>query len=266
MTPPHDPAAVGFDVYGMSGCVTVPSPDLVRRVVSLLPIHATSREPRPDDRQFAIETDADGNHVVVDGREVVNRQTTLEGALFMLNRHLAYVAIGNARDHLLVSAGVVGVGGRAIVLPGPTRIGKTQLVAALLRAGATYYTDDYAVFDEQGRARPYPSRLLMRGGEGRKTPESLGAERGEDLIPVAVIALVRFAPDGAWSVRRRTPAEGALMLLQAAYGLEDPSAMLPISRRAAGRAIVLEGERGEADEAAAALLEIAAQSSPDEPS
>ena len=38
--------------------------------------------------------------------------------------------------------------GRAIVIPGRTFSGKSTLVAELVRAGATYYSDEYAVEDE----------------------------------------------------------------------------------------------------------------------
>jgi hypothetical protein len=251
---------VGFDVYGAGGQVVVPSADLVPTAVDGLPLHAVRREPRDDDRRFAVEIAGDGAYEVVDGAQVVARVSDLYGALFLLRRQVFNYAIRQARDHLVVSAGVVGVGGRAIVLPGPTRVGKTQLVAALLRAGAIYYTDDWAVLDREGLAHPHPVPLLMRG-EGYFTPERLGAVRGDTPIPVAVIALVTYAEGGAWRVEGRTPGQGALMLMQASYGMEVPQTAVKIAHTAAASALVLEGERGEADDAAAALMNFAAQAS-----
>ena len=135
---------VGFEVYGIRGRVTVPSAELAAPVVEQLPLHAVRCEPRPDDRHFAIEIADDGDYVVVDDGTEIARRSEIEGALYMLRRHLFFLVMQHARDHLIVSAGVVGHQGRAIVLPGPTMVGKSRLVAALLRAGALYYTDDWA--------------------------------------------------------------------------------------------------------------------------
>ncbi len=58
-----------------------------------------------------------------------------------------------------VHAGVVELGGRALLLPGSTKSGKSSLVAELLRHGAVYFSDEYALIDAQGRAHPYPSSI-----------------------------------------------------------------------------------------------------------
>src|SRR5437867_5211182 len=79
-----------------------------------------------------------------------------------------YVAAG-ARRRLFVHAGVIGWRGRAIVIPGRSGSGKTSLVAALVRAGATYYSDEFAVFDEQGRVYPYARPLSIREDDGLST-------------------------------------------------------------------------------------------------
>jgi hypothetical protein len=50
-----------------------------------------------------------------------------------------------------------------------------------------------------------------------------------------------------------------MILMGHAYGMDDPLAAMKIARSAAARAQVVEGERGEAEEAAAGLLELAAQ-------
>src|SRR5258706_3289708 len=52
-----------------------------------------------------------------------------------------------ARRRIFVHAGVVGWQGRAVLIPGHSMSGKSTLVAALVRAGASYYSDEYAVLD-----------------------------------------------------------------------------------------------------------------------
>ena len=83
-------------------------------------------------------------------------------------------------------AGVVGWKGWALVLPGKSGAGKTTLVAELIRAGATYYSDEYAVLDERGRVHPYARPLAVRVDgwrQRRRTPEWFGARRGTRRCP-----------------------------------------------------------------------------------
>ena len=160
---------VAFEVYGATARVAVPGADLVPRVLDQLPLHATPCEPQPDDRRFALERAGRDEYAVVEGGSVQARMPSLENALAYLRYRLFHYAVHHARDHLVVSAGVVAHQGRAIVLPGPSRAGKTRLVAALLRAGAVYYADDWAVLDGDGMVHPYPTALFrLEGGKDRR--------------------------------------------------------------------------------------------------
>ena len=85
--------------------------------------------------------------------------------------------------------------------------------------------------------------------------ESLGAVTGDRPIPVGLIALIAYTEDAGWDPQPRTPAEGMTMLVEHAYGMDDPPAAMRIAHRAAAHALVVEGDRGEADEAAAGLLQ-----------
>ena len=57
-------------------------------------------------------------------------------------------------DRVAVHAGVVAFAGRAVVIPGPSHSGKSTLVQALVEAGATYLSDEFALLDEAGRVWP----------------------------------------------------------------------------------------------------------------
>src|SRR5262245_33841798 len=67
-----------------------------------------------------------------------------------------------APRRVFVHAGVVGWQGKAIVIPGRSFSGKTSLVVEFLKAGATYYSDEYAVLDHRGLVHPYPRLLSVR--------------------------------------------------------------------------------------------------------
>ncbi|MGH7408750.1 MAG: hypothetical protein ACREKF_12185, partial [Candidatus Methylomirabilales bacterium] len=138
--------------------------------------------------------------------------------------------------------------------------GKTTLVAALVRAGATYYSDEYAVFDARGRVHPYPKPLSIRGengGQPRKCPaEALGGLPGVKPLPVGLVAGTAYQPGARWRPRLLSPGQGVLTLLaKAVAARRRPKTALATLLRVVSRAPVLKGARGEAEEVLAAMLE-----------
>lgn len=161
---------------------------------------------------------------------------------------------------VFVHAGAVGWKGKAIVLPGRAGAGKTTLTAALVRAGATLYSDEYAIFDRQGRLHPYPRPLRMKGeGTGEVhilSPEALGAVRGERPIPLGLVLATRYRPGAAWRPRELSPGQAVMELLaHAVTARVRPEVVLPALRRALEDAAALKGPRGEAEEIAPAILD-----------
>ena len=149
--------------------------------------------------------------------------------------------------------------GRAIVLPGRSFAGKTTLVAALVKAGAEYWSDEYAVLDADGLVHPYPKPLSVRIKGTHETDEqpveTLGGRAGDRALSVAVIAFMSYHPGASWALSPRTAGEGAVKLLEHSIAARSrPAQVLAAVRRAATNAVVLEGERGEAGQAASALL------------
>ena len=74
--------------------------------------------------------------------------------------HLQVAALTD--QAVFVHAGVVAWCGRALILPGPSHSGKSFLVASSIAAGATYYSDEYAVIDLEGPIHPFPRHLRLR--------------------------------------------------------------------------------------------------------
>ncbi len=107
-----------------------------------------------------------------------------------------------APDRVFLHAGVVGWRGRALLLPGPSFAGKTTLTAALVRAGATYYSDEYAVLDQEGLVHPYARSLQMRApGANEQTSLPVSALNGHaGTIPLraAQVVFARYEPGAAW--------------------------------------------------------------------
>jgi hypothetical protein len=163
----------------------------------------------------------------------------------------------HARRFVFVHAAAVAVGGRGIVLPGRTRSGKTSLAAALVRAGADYYSDEYAVLGRDGRLRPYARPLVVRssGGPTHVTVDELGGRAGRRPVHVGLVALLRHRDDANYGPTRLTAAQGILGLMENAVAARSrPEAVLTALTAVMTNAAVIRGDRGDADETAAALL------------
>jgi hypothetical protein len=173
----------------------------------------------------------------------------------------AFVAVA-ARRRLFVHAGVVGWNGKAIVMPGKTLAGKTTLVAEFVKAGATYYSDEYAVFDAHGRVHPYARPLGIReNGVGDKAKKfsaaALGGVTGDKALPVGLVLVSEYKEDGKWNPRELSPGQGAMALLANTVAARvKPEVMLPTLQQVVEHAAILKSSRGEASEVVDSVLKM----------
>src|SRR2546421_8261408 len=165
----------------------------------------------------------------------------------------------HARRRVFIHAGAVGWQGRAIIIPGRSFSGKSALVAALVRAGATYYSDEFAVLDERGRVHPFVKPLsLRREGETAQAHfrvEELGGTAGVRPLPVGLVLLTGYKAGARWRPRRLTQRQGALGLLaHVVAARRQPEQSLKVLQRVVAAAPVLKSRRGEAGELAEIIL------------
>ena len=167
----------------------------------------------------------------------------------------------NAEGRLFVHAGAVGWNGGGIVIPSRSRRGKTSLVEAMIRRGATYFTDDWAVFDAEGRLHPYAKPLMVRHpktGTTNKSVEDIGGTIAKDPTPVHLVVLTKYLEGAAWKPRENSQAQAMMALFERAVLARDkPEFVLNVLQRVVEGASVLKVTRGEADEAAEAILAFA---------
>src|SRR5437588_3761939 len=165
-----------------------------------------------------------------------------------------------ARRGVFVHAGVVGWNGKAIVIPGRSFTGKTTLVAELVRQGATYYSDEYAVLDERGCVHPYLRPLSIRdsasGKVERVNAARLGGRYGRKPLPVGLVVVSNYREGARWRPRRLTAGQGALaMFANTVPARSRPEAALSVFREIAPHAQILKGVRGEARDAVDSILQ-----------
>ena len=193
------------------------------------------------------------------GTELVAEARALPDAGRALAAHAESFVAERASEHLFVHAGVVAWEGRAIVMPGASFAGKTTLVQAWLEAGATYYSDEFAVLDRAGRVHPFARPLAIRDGSTALTrlvpAAALGAETGTTALPVGLVLVTSYRAGARWRPRQLTPAPTLLALMRhtvAARG--KPEHSMPILKHAVSEGIALAGLRGEAGPLVSAVL------------
>lgn len=251
--------SVSGQAYGVRVVVEAESPELLARMIDRLPPGWESCPPRATDPRFVLGSrDGLDYRLAQDGVELCS--CDLEVALGLFDAQLRSFVALNAPGLVFVHAGVVAVDGRAIMIPGPSFSGKTTLVAELVKAGATYYSDEYAVIDVDGLVRPYPKPLSMRltAGSRQQTEQHVsefGGVAGSDAVPVDLVVAAQYRPGAAWRPTELTSGEAVLELMaNTVPAQERPEESLAALRVVAQRARVLRSERGEAATAAEEIL------------
>lgn len=260
-------AGFAFKSYGLRVGVRVNDADALRRVVEHLPPGWTPTRERLVDRLYSLVVGGESP------RTKVRRFNLLYGDISKLERTLdadrmfesfesnlrLYVA-EMARRRVFVHAGVVGWKGRAVVIPGHSLTGKTTLVAGFLRAGASYYSDEFAVLDARGRVHPFvkPLAVRERAGERQKNyaVEDFGGVSGVKPLPVGLVVVGEYRPGARWRPRKLSPGHGMLALLDNTVSARrQPAAAFASLQKVVAHAPVLKGVRGEATEVVDSVLE-----------
>jgi hypothetical protein len=168
-----------------------------------------------------------------------------------LERDLQAFLAEHARNRLFVHAGVVGYAGRAILIPGRSFKGKSTLVREFVRAGATYYSDEYAVLDLQGRVHPYPRLLALREGPSgsiiRVSADAIGGRTGSRPLQVGLVLVCTFRAGARWRPRPLSTGQAAMALVaNTVAARQRPADMLDIFQKVLASAQSWQGVRGEA--------------------
>jgi len=203
-----------------------------------------------------------GLTVRLDGEQVA-RGLSHADALDVFESELQLSVARRAQPEVFVHAGVVAVRGRAILVPGRSGTGKTTLVQALVEAGATYFSDEYAVVDAAGRVHPYPRRLSVRMRGGRKERQPVPRKRGQGSVPIGLIVQTQYRPGARWEPAALSSGECVLALLSNTVPARDrPGEVLATLVRASDGALGFRGDRGPAARTARALIALAGLSPP----
>ena len=252
-------AGINFISYGLRIGVRVNDPAIIDKVIEQLPPDWKATTSPVVDRVYSIIAGGEGARpglrrlsLVYANANRIARTPELFQALDAFESDLQLYVAETAPRRVFVHAGVVRWRGKAIVIPGRSFSGKTTLTAELVKAGATYYSDEYAVLDGQGRVHPYRRRLSVRENGHLEKPkkypvESIGGRSGIKPLPVGLVIVSKYKPGAKWRPQQISAGEGALALMANTVSVRrQPETTLATLRKVVARAPVFKGTRGEA--------------------
>lgn len=240
--------------------------DLMRRQAPFGSIEC--RSAWPDARTFTLRsTEPDAHYQVTADDELLLEANALDAALIQLGGHMMIHVAEYAPELVFIHSGAVAWQDRALLLPGQSHAGKSTLVAELVRAGATYYSDEFALLDGEGRVHPFPRDLRMRKpGKPDQTSiplEQLNGRAGTEALAVAMVVFAEFAEGARWAPEPVSPGRAVLeTLLHSTPVQRTPGRVLATLTAVMQHATAWRSQRGEAVLVARSLLAALATGEP----
>ncbi len=253
-----------IESYGVKICITSNTPEAIKAVKIKL------KDCLPDCFREIINEEAAHNFLLVsnisgkdsvykNGESVITR-IKREDALESLGSAIRLTVAEFAVGRVFLHAGVVSWKNKAIVIPGKSFSGKTSLTAALVKRGAIYYSDEYAVLDEQGFVHPFPKTLSIRGviDDYRQVEypvEELGGIVGAEKTRIGMVLITRYKPFAKWNPKILTPAKGTMEIVKDTIPIRyNPEFTLKVLNQVANRAVIVKSTRGDVSKSADSIL------------
>jgi hypothetical protein len=242
-------ASLSFVCCGVRVRVNAPEPIIEKIPANFIPGSSRDQLGQTDvaftvstGEQFEILEDGSSRGIFATWREALE---VLEGSA-----HEAIAA--RATTHAFVHAGVVAFNGKVILIPGRSYAGKTTLVMALVDAGATYYSDEYALVDAEGSVHPFVRNPRVRQNFGMNVVIN-------DLIPpplpVGLVVMTKYKPNAEWRPKKLSVSQGLFGLIDNSVGIRSyPEMYLGRLKQLAMTAATYSSVRGDARVAANAIL------------
>ncbi len=245
--------------WGVSARVTASSKNLLEWTLLGLPSGFRVLQRPSSGPLFNVR--AVGGHIeVTEGDRLVFRGRSRRALGLAVEACFETLASTHSGKFAFLHAGGVGIEGRAILFPGRSHAGKSTLVTAFLKRGASYLSDDMVPIDGELRAHPFPRPIGLRptsGGVSKRTPlKKLGAKPADRALPIALVWCGVYDPlaPGPTFERRRGVAAFAELFAHAPGAQIRPEVIVPILSGMARRVPVFSGVRGDAEAIVDAVL------------
>jgi len=174
------------------------------------------------------------------------------GILIFFDSLLRVSVAESAGEFVFIHAGVVEWHGKAIVIPGDSFTGKSTLVSELIKLGAGYYSDEFAILDADGKVNAFPRPINMRKDDGKYSPYviKVNPERvriGGKPLEIGTILFTSYKPGAEWKPKHITPGQGLIKTIPFTLPIKrNPEFTMYALNKAVNRALIIETLRSTA--------------------
>jgi hypothetical protein len=253
-----------FEAYGVTIGVEVSDARAVEKIKLLLPFYSQSLDaPTNVEHKFKLIWNVAGTaeDALYQNEELIVQRVDTDRLLALLDTFFRMTIAENAPGHIFIHAGVVGIENKAIIFPAKSYSGKTTIVAELLKHGAEYFSDEYAVIDGEGFVNPYPKPLSMRKpgeiDQIDRSVESLGGRQAVKRLPIGRVIVTEFVPGAEWKPEILTPGQGVMELIPHSLAIKfNPKFTLRVLNFICNRAIITKSQRGDVSQFARLILNL----------
>jgi len=255
-----------FESYGVAVAIESASKEIVAQAEqtarSALLGNLIEIEHRGEEQCFQLNLLSSGECTIVqNGQEMATGEVSPKFWRFF-DSLVRIIVAEHCKSLVFVHAGVVGWRGKALIFPADSFAGKTRLVAELIRRGAEYHSDEYAVIDANGLVYPFARPLTMSPDEVNPrelpmiTAEDLGGISGESPIPVACVLFTKYEADAEWNPQVLSSGRGLMEILPQTIAIRrNTEFAINVLKNVITSAIIVKSARPDAAEFAGTFLE-----------
>jgi hypothetical protein len=235
--------------------------EAVKKAVAVyLPNCFREIEETPTEHKFLFVWNKTGRDTLYKNGEMLfrreKRDSSVDSAASRIRLTVAEFAVGRVFIH----AGVIAWKNKAVVMPGRSFRGKTALTLALIKRGAVYYSDEYAILDAEGFLHPFPKMLSVRGeiDEYKQIDypvEKFGGRAGTEKIRVRMVLLCEYKKKAQWKPQFLSPAQGVIETINHTVPIrQNPRFTLQVLKKIAGESVFVQSKRGDVSKSADSIL------------
>ncbi|CAN5223600.1 hypothetical protein BH10ACI1_BH10ACI1_06210 [soil metagenome] len=253
-----------FESFGVGICVSSNIPEPIEKVKDSfknnLPDCVREIEQTEVEHNFLFVREPYKKDVLFKNGEKIGAQVfdenLIDGLISLVRLTVAEFAV----ERVFVHAGVVGWKGKAILIPARSFKGKTTLTTALIKHGALYFSDEYAVLDQDGFVHPFAKPLSIRGEIDERTQvdyaiETFGGKIGIEKIPVGMVLITEYKSNGKWKPQILSSANGILELIKNTIPIRNnPNFSLEVLQKATKHALFIKSIRGDVSKSVEPIL------------
>jgi hypothetical protein len=211
--------------------------------------------------RFRLDWNDNGSASLYEDGEPVAVSASHNTVLNILATRVRLTVAEFAVGRVFIHAGAVSWKGKAILIPGKSFSGKTSLTAELVKRGAGYFSDEYAVLDFEGLVHPFPKTLSIRhriddATQSEYSVGELGGTFASEKTPVGMILITEYKPNAEWNPQLLSPAHGVMEMIKNSVSIRtSPTSVLGVLDQIANSSVVVKTPRGDATACAESIFD-----------